>query len=259
MSGAGQVRYQLVDGVAEVSLCKPPFNGLDFEFLGELLIALERARDDEAARAVIVRSELETVFCAGLDLSQIVSKPIDDVRATVKRLYTDLWDVQCEMGKPTLASIGGAARGGGMTLAISCDVIVASQAASFGYPEIKLGLPPAIHFAHLPRLIGRAKAFELLFSGRAFSPDEALSMGLINTVTAAADLEARTRDLAASLAASAPSSIALARTAFVRATDAGYRRAVAQAVDDFCDIALTDDAQEGMSAFLEKRPPRWMR
>ena len=83
------------------------------------------------------------------------------------------------MGKPTIASINGAARGGGMTLAISCDMIIASDTASFGYPEINLGLLPAIHFNHLPRIIGRYKAFELLFSGRTFYSDEALTLGLI--------------------------------------------------------------------------------
>ena len=259
MPRTAPIRYELVDGVAEVTLAKPPFNGLDAAFLGDLLAALKRAKADEAVRAVIVRSGLEKVFCGGLDLTQIVGKPRQDVRAVVERLYVELWDVQREMGKPTLAAIGGAARGGGMTLAISCDVIVASETASFGYPEIKLGLPPAIHFAHLPRVAGRAKAFELLFSGRTFAPDEALSIGLINKVTPSADLLAETRALAAAFAEKSPRAIDMARAAFVRASDAGYRDAVAQAVDDFCDMAMTEDAQEGMRAFLEGRTPRWAR
>ena len=161
------------------------------------------------------------------------------------------------MGKPTIASINGAARGGGMTLAISCDIIIASEKASFGYPEINLGLLPAIHFTHLPRIIGRYKAFDLLFSGRTFYSDEALMLGLISRKVLSSEIREKTSEIAINLSKKSPISMNLGRSAFLRTNDFDYRRGVANAVEDFCNAATTPDAQEGLKAFLEKREPKW--
>ena len=144
-----------------------------------------------------------------------------------------------------------------MTMAISCDVLLAGEGATFGYPEIDIGVVPAIHFAHLPRIIGRHRAFELLFSGRAFGAQEALDLGLLSRVVPDADLEAAAMDLAATFAAKSPAVMRLGRAAFLRQSDLDYRRSVARAVDDFCTAAMTEAAQEGLAAFVQKRPPRW--
>ena len=161
------------------------------------------------------------------------------------------------MNKPTIAVIDGAARGGGMTLAISCDIIIASDKASFGYPEIDLGLLPAIHFNHLPKIVGRYRAFDLLFSGRKFDADEAFSMGLINKKVSKTNLLDEARKMASVFAQKSPTAIRLGRAAFMRTNDFDYRRGVANAVEDFCNVAMTPDAQEGLKAFLEKRKPYW--
>ena len=163
------------------------------------------------------------------------------------------------MGKPTIALINGAARGGGMTLAISCDMIIASEKASFGYPEINLGLLPAIHFTHLPRIIGRYKAFDLLFSGRTFYSDEALMLGLISRKVLSGEIREKVNEIAINLSKKSPITMNLGRAAFLRTNDLDYRRGVANAVEDFCNAATTPDAQEGLKAFLEKREPRWKR
>jgi enoyl-CoA hydratase/carnithine racemase len=159
------------------------------------------------------------------------------------------------MGKPTIAAVDGAARGGGMTLAISCDMMIASEGASFGYPEINLALPPAIHFAHLHRIIGRYRAFDLLFTARTFNAREALSLGLVSRVVANALPEAMAA--ARVIAAKSPAAIAFSRVAFHREADRTYTDAIARAVDDFCALAVSADAQEGLKAFLEKRKPDW--
>ena len=161
------------------------------------------------------------------------------------------------MGKPTIASINGAARGGGMTLAISCDIIIASEKASFGYPEINLGLLPAIHFTHLPRIIGRYKAFDLLFSGRTFYSDEALMRGFISRKVLSSEIREKANEIAMNLSKKSQTSMNLGRAAFLRTNDLDYRRGVANAVEDFCNAATTPDAQEGLKAFLEKREPKW--
>lgn len=257
MSVESNVRYVVIDRVAEITLARGPVNALSVDFLEDILGAFRRAAADDGVRAVVLRSALARRFCAGLDLDLLLGKDGLEVRAFLERLYVGLFDVQHGMGKPTIAAVGGAARGGGMTLAISCDVILASEGASFGYPEIDLGLLPAIHFAHLPRIVGRHRAFELLFSGRRFAAAEAAAMGLVSRVVPEAELDAEAMSLATTFAAKPPLAMRLGRAAFLRANDADYRRSIAVAVEDFCNVAVTPEAQEGLSAFVQRRDPTW--
>jgi len=251
------VSYEVRDAVAVITLMRAPMNALSIPFLDEILAALRGAAADDAVRAVVLRSGLEQAFSAGLDLDLLLGRSREDVRAVLQRLYIDLADVQYAMGKTTIAAVGGAARGGGMTLATSCNVILASDQATFGYPEIKLGLVPAIHFAHLPPIVGRHRAYELLFSGRVFDAAKAAELGLVSGVVSASELDRAAMDLATTFARQSPSAMRAGRAAFMRTND--FRDAIRQAVDDFCDVAATPDAQEGMKAFLDKRPPRWGR
>jgi enoyl-CoA hydratase/carnithine racemase len=255
----GEVTYAAADGIAEITLARGPVNALSVDFLEAILGGFRRAAADDSVRAVILRSALPGRFSAGLDLDILMGKSSLEVRRFLERLYVGLADVQYGMGKPTIAAVNGAARGGGMTLAISCDVILAAESANFGYPEIELGLIPAIHFAHLPRVVGRHRAFELLFTGRRFEAAEAASMGLISRVVPDEALEAAARSLAATFASKPPIAMRLGRAAFMRANDLDYRRSVANAVEDFCNLATTPEAQEGLAAFLEKREPVWRR
>ncbi len=257
MSDDAKVHYQVSDHIAEIVLDRPPLNAFSVPFLDDILSAFRRAAADDEARAVILRSALPNRFCAGLDLDIILGKSGLDVRQFLQKLYIDLWDVQTKMGKPTIAAVHGAARGGGMTLAISCDVIMAADSATFGYPEIDLAVLPAIHFAHLPRIVGRYRAFELLFTGRTFDAAEAAQLGLVSRVVEKDALRDEARELAATFASKSPTAMRIGRAAFMRATDLDYTRSVANAVEDFCNIAVTPDAQEGLTAFLEKRKPNW--
>jgi len=249
------VRYAVADHIATITLARPPLNAFSIAFLDQIIAALRRASADPDARVVILASGIEKVFCAGLDLDIILGSDDATIRAFLNRLYIELWEVQGNMGKPTIVAVDGAARGGGMTLAISCDMIIAGEKASFGYPEINLALPPAIHFAHLHRILGRYRAFDLLFTARTFDAHEALSLGLASRVAPHALPEA----LAAArvIAEKSPAAIAFSRAAFHREADRDYTDAVARAVDDFCKLATSRDAQEGLRAFLEKRKPEW--
>lgn len=141
----------------------------------------------------------------------------------LKSLYIDLYDAQYKLGKPSIAAVDGAARGGGMTIGVSCDVVIASEQATFGYPEIEVGLIPGIHFTHLPRIVGRHRAFELLFSGRAFPATEAQSLGIVSKVVESGEAMASARVLARSFAAKSPTVMRLGRAAFMRANDLDYR------------------------------------
>jgi enoyl-CoA hydratase/carnithine racemase len=251
------VHYATADHIATITLARPPLNAFSIAFLDEIIAALRLAAADPDVRAVVLASEIPKMFCAGLDLDIILGSDEATVRAFLNRLYIELWDVQANLGKPTIAAIDGAARGGGMTLAISCDMIIASESASFGYPEINLALPPAIHFAHLHRIIGRYRAFDLLFTARTFGAQEALSLGLVSRVVPADGALAEAMEAARVIAAKSPAAIAFSRAAFHREADRTYTDAVARAVDDFCALAVSADAQEGLNAFLEKRKPEW--
>jgi enoyl-CoA hydratase/carnithine racemase len=255
MTANGTIRYSVTDSIAEISLDNPPVNALSIALLDGLLAALERAAADDAVRTVLLTSAVPARFSAGLDLKHVAHNP-DAVRPLLDRLYVQLTDTQYHLGKPSIAVVDGSARGGGMTLAISCDVIVAAETATFGYPEIDLGVVPAIHFVHLPRIVGRHRAFELLFSGRSFSAAEAATLGLVSRVVPAADILAEARKLARVFAAKPPNAMRLGRAAFMRANDLDYRRGVDYAADLFCNIAATAEAQEGLRAFAEKRPPK---
>ena len=245
------------NSIANIRLKRSPINAFSIDFLNEILITLKEVNNKKDVLAVMVSSSIPNIFCAGLDLDILIDKPILEVRKFLELLYIELWDTQYNMNKPTIAVIDGAARGGGMTLAISCDIIIASDKASFGYPEIDLGLLPAIHFNHLPKIVGRYRAFDLLFSGRKFDADEALSMGLINKKVPRANLLDEATKIATVFTNKSPTAIKLARAAFMRTNDLDYRRGVANAVEDFCNAAMTPDAQEGLKAFLEKRKPSW--
>jgi enoyl-CoA hydratase/carnithine racemase len=256
MSDPG-VSYTVAGGVARIALSRPPVNALSLDTVRAIVAALRRAAADHDARAVALTSSVPGRFCAGLDLALLLGKSSEQVREVLQALYVDLHDAQYNLGKPSIAAVGGAARGGGMTIAISCDVILAGSHATFGYPEINIGVLPAIHFAHLPRIIGRHRAFELLFSGRIFDAREAFDLGLVSKIVADAKLDAAAMALAADFAAKSPAVMSLARAAFMRQNDLDYRRSVASAVEDFCNVATTAAAQEGIRAFLEKRPPKW--
>jgi enoyl-CoA hydratase len=254
MSESG-VSYAVSDGIASITLDRPPVNALNLDMIRTVVAALRQAAADDNARAVVLASAVARRFCGGLDLHLLLGKSNQQVRALLQALYVDLHDSQCNLGKPSIAAVGGAARGGGMTIAISCDVILAGQGATFGYPEINIGVLPAIHFAHLPRIAGRHRAFELLFTGRTFGVKEARDLGLVSRIVPDAELHDAALALAKEFAAKSPTVMCLARAAFMRQND--YRRRVADAVDDFCNVVATDAAQEGIRAFLEKRAPNW--
>jgi len=251
------VRYEVCDGIAEIQLCHAPVNALDVGVLDALIGALEKANADAGVRAVLLASSLPGRFCAGLDMKQLLQSTPAHVRELLTRLYIKLYDAQFNLTKPSISVVSGAVRGGGMTVAISSDMIVAADSATFGYPEIDVGVLPAIHYVHLPAVVGKHRAFDLLFTGRTFSADEAQAMGLVSRVAAEAELLDEARTLARSLAQKPPEVLAMGRRAFVYSNDNEYRRRVATAVEVFCNAAATPEAREGLSAFVQKRAPDW--
>lgn len=255
---AQTVTYSLSGNVAKITITRPPVNALNLEVVRDLISTLKQAAGDERAHAVIIASGTPRRFCAGLDLNELQGRSTVDIHKLLTTLYIDLYKTQAQLGKPSIAAISGAARGAGMTVAISCDVILAQQDATFGYPEIDIGLIPGIHFAHLPRIIGKHRAFELLFSGRSFSADEAFALGLLSRVVSEGNVIDEAEKLARVFSAKSPTVMRLAKAAFIRAADLGYQQSVEHVVEAFCTIAATEDAKEGLQAFADKRTPNWL-
>ncbi len=206
---------------------------------------------------MVIASVLEKTFCAGLDLSVVNGVDGEGMRGFLDRLYLELNDVQYRLGKPTIAAVKGAARAGGMTVALSCNMVIAGEGATFGYPEINVGLIPALHYVHLPRIVGRHRAFEYLFTGDDFGADVALDLGIINHVVPDDQVMGKAMEIAEKLAAKSPVVMKLGRDAYMRAVDTAYRRDVENVAETMRNVVATDDCREGLAAFMEKRPPKW--
>lgn len=251
------LQVDIRDGIADVLLYNPPINGLTPTLIDELMSTLRRLGHDPEVRVIILGSAISGRFCGGLDLPKFRRSSPTEVHELVDKLYRRLHELQASLPKPTIAAIGGSVRGGGMSVAITCDMLVAAETANFGYPEIDVGLLPAIHYAHLPRIVGRYRAFDLLFTGRVFSAHEALELGLVSRVVPEAQVLQEARKLGSQLAKKSPELMRLGKAAFTRAIDNGYRQGAASAVDLVSTVFGTDDCREGLAAFEEKRPPRW--
>lgn len=251
------IHYAVRDTVAEILFDHPPVNALTEAFMDRLIALIEQAGRDPGVRAVIIGSAIPGRFCAGLDLPTFLGSTPADAHRMVRKIYVDIGEAQSRLGKPSIAAIAGAARGAGMSIAITCDMILAAEDATFGYPEIEVGLLPGIHFTHLHRIVGRYRAFDLLFTGRSFGAREAIELGLVSRAVPERDLLAAARDLAAVFARKSPELMRIGKEAFLRAANQGYREGAASQVDLIAAVLGTEDCREGLTAFAEKRRPAW--
>lgn len=248
------VRYRVESHIARITLDHAPANALSLPMVEELLSLLREARLDDNVRAVVLESAIPRRFSAGLDINIISGGHGESIHGLLRKHYVELSEAQYHLGKPSIAAVNGAARAGGMTLAISNDMLIAGESATFGYPEVDVGLIPAIHFVHLPRVVGRHRAFDLLFTGRAFSAQEAFDLGLVSRVVPDDKVVDAALELAQTFAEKPPGVMRLARNAFMRATDT--RSEIGYAVENFCSAINTEEARSGLAAFLQKRGKR---
>ncbi len=257
MSMEDRIDYQVTDRVAVIALNRAPVNAIDHPMIDAIHAALRRADADDGVRAVILTSALPRMYCGGMDLRMVSRGDAQDLRAFVTKFYMETMNIQYAMRKPTIAAVNGPARGAGMTISITCDMIFTADDIDLGYPEIDVGVIPAIHYVHLPRQISRHKAFELLFGGKPIPAQEAAALGLINYAVPREELMDRAMAAARMLAAKSPTIMALGRQSFMRANDLDYRRNVENQIETLCNIFSTPDGREGLMAFLEKRQPNW--
>ncbi len=251
------IRYEDAEApVARIVLNQPERrNPIGPLTCGEMLDALGRAAADERVRCVIVTGAGK-VFSAGGDLGHMHGK--DAGAGTVKPAsLVELFPAMHALGKPIVAMVNGHALAGGLGLVVACDVVVASDAAELGLTEINLGLWPMMITAEIVRSVGRKQALALMVTGDRISAREAERIGLVTRVVAADALEAETLALANKLAAKSPSAMRLGLRAFYDTQDLELGPALAHLQAQLGAVLATEDAMEGISAFFQKREPRW--
>jgi enoyl-CoA hydratase len=249
--------YDVIDQTAQITMHRKPVNAINHDLATEINDAYRLAGDDDSVRSIILTSAFDRAFSAGMDLEMMAEGSGLQLRRFLETLYFEMHDLQYRMGKPTIAALTGPARAAGVTLAVSCDVLIGSETASIGYPEIEVGLIPAMHFVHLPRQIGRHKAFELLFTGDSIDAEEAARRGIYNHVVPQDEVLERAHEMAASFNSKSPLVMELARDSYMRAQDLDYRRNIENVVETICNIVETEAAQEGLRAYVEDREPEW--
>ncbi|HVL86448.1 MAG TPA: enoyl-CoA hydratase-related protein [Candidatus Thermoplasmatota archaeon] len=252
-----KVRYEAGEGVAVVTIDRPEArNALNAEVLSDLAAALARAEADDTVRCVVLTGE-GPAFVAGADIAVMAEVTPAQAREYTK-LGQDTFRRVERMEKPVIAAVNGFAFGGGCELAIACDVILASEKAQFGLPEVGLGIHPGFGGTQrLPRLVGRHVAKELILSGDTFDARRAAEIRLVNRVVPHARLLDEALALARRIAQNAPYAVRLAKAAVNRGADLPLDAALALELESVTTTFATEDRTEGMRAFLEKRKPEW--
>ncbi len=246
------------DGVATIALNSPDTrNALSNELLGELLEAFESARDDERVRCVVLTSTHEKVFSAGGNLEGFAA----DVPLVHKHFGTErfprLFTLIGKLGKPTICAANGHVLAGALGVALACDLIVAKDTATFGTPEINVGVFPFMIMALIYRNVPRKKTNELLLLGDRISAEEAREAGIVNRVVPAAEFDAAVDDWAVRLASKSPVMMRLGKDAMYRQLDMAFEDALDFLRSQLSIAFTTEDIQEGVRAFFEKRDPSW--
>jgi enoyl-CoA hydratase len=250
--------YEVADGVATIALNQPETrNALSDELLAERTTAFEAARDDDAVRCVVLTSTHERIFSAGANLGGFAAEvPIVHKHFATER-FPRLFRLIGELGKPTICAANGHVLAGALGIALACDLIIASDQARFGTPEINVGLFPFMIMALIYRNVPRKKTNELLLLGEQISAEEAERIGIVNRVVPAEEFQAAVAEWAQKLAGKSPVMMKLGKDAMFRQQDMAFADAL-----DFLRAQLTiafttEDIQEGVKAFFEKRQAEW--
>jgi enoyl-CoA hydratase len=253
------LRYEVSGaGVATIALDQPDTrNALSDELLDELLAALEAARDDERVRCAVLTSTHERVFSAGANLGGFAAEmPLVHKHFGTTR-FPRLFRLLGELGKPSICAANGHVLAGALGVALACDLVLAREGVRFGTPEINVGVFPFMIMALIYRNVPRKKTNELLLLGEQISAEEAERIGIVNKVFSPEEFEAGVRDWAERLAAKSPVMMRLGKDALFRQQDMAFADALDFLRSQLTIAFSTEDIQEGVKAFFEKREPEW--
>ena len=252
-----KIRYETADGIAEITIDNPPLNLLDKQVTREYLEALALADTDQDIRVIVLAGSGKGLS-AGVDIRMMEAFNSSDMKDFLSVFYVDMVKRVRALTKPIIAAVHGYAREGACTLAFTCDMVIASDDADFGYPGVpNLAAPPGMHVWHLQRLIGRMKAAELILTGDPISAQEADRLGLVTKVVPRAELRNATMKLAGRVAEMSPLALRRTRELMYRMETMDFAHVPATALDAVSLAFDSEDSREARKAFNEKRNPVW--
>jgi enoyl-CoA hydratase len=251
------LRLEVRGAEGRITLARPEArNAITYQMALDLEEALLAAKAEPEVRVVVLTGE-GPAFCAGIDLHDHRTKGPAAFRELLEQLYWRLQYVHTNLGKPTIAAVNGPARAAGCTMAFMCDMLVAKRSATLGLPEVTLGLLPAYHLAYLPRIIGKAKAFEMTFGGQPVTAVEAETLGIANHVFDDEEWDAKVAEFVARFSGASARTVKIGKDAFYRVMDMEFNKAIADAADAVVVLGTYSDTREGLDAYAEKRDPNW--
>ena len=252
-----KILYEVKANIAWITLNQPEKkNPLSSSMMREINAALDRSRDDHLVKVIVITGAGGQAFCAGADINEFRRNSTLENRKQYG-LYAKLCLAFHSLGKPSIAAVNGLALAGGCGLSLYPDITIASEKARFGTPEINVGIWPMMVSVSLLRAVGRKKALELMCTGEMIDAYEAAKIGLINKVVAANQLESTVMELAEKLKSKSPAIMKLGLDAFYNMSDMEFSQAVMYLREMIVVLLNTEDSQEGVTAFLEKRKPQW--
>jgi enoyl-CoA hydratase/carnithine racemase len=252
------VLYEVRDRVATVTLNRlEQRNAVNNTTLRDMVVALTAARTDPDVRAVVITGAGDKAFCAGADLASFDADTSQLERHLAGAVFVEMFTTIERLGKPVIACVNGHALAGGFGLAISCDLVVAADTATFGTPEINVGLWPMMIMAIINRNLPRKRAMELYMTGDRIDAQKALEWGLVNRVVPAAEVRQAAHELALRVAAKSPLIMRLGRDAFFDIDGVEFEKALNHLHSQLTLVTLSEDAREGVMAFFQKREPQF--
>jgi len=252
------ILFEKKNGVATITINRPKaLNAMNEETILEILSALDDAEKDETIKVVVITGAGDRAFSAGADISGMKGKtPLEMEKSS--QLGQQVMDTVEDLEKPVIAAINGYALGGGLELAMACDLRIASENARLGQPEINIGLIPGWGGTQrLPRFVGKSLAKEMIFTGRMIDAKTAEQHGLVNKVVPGDQLKSAVEEIATELVNKPPVAIKLAKELINNSTEASLRIGLTNESEAFGLVGSTEDYKEGTTAFLEKRKPKF--
>jgi enoyl-CoA hydratase/carnithine racemase len=255
--------YAVDERIARITLNRPEArNSLSDQMIDELLDAFDRAKADPDVRVIVLTGAGDRAFCAGADLgglgkAQADGRPLADASAIRESAPFRLFTAFPHLGKPIIARLAGHAVAGGLGLAAACDLVIAADDVKLATPEVNVGLWPMMIMAIINRNVAPKHAFKLYYTGSRITAAEGRDIGLVTEVVPRADLDARVDDLARVIASKSPVGLSRGRDAFFAIEGRPLEDQVAHLLGELVTLSTTEDAKEGITAFLENRPPNF--
>ena len=249
------IKFAIEDRVARITFARPPLNIFNIAMMREIGDALnDCANQNDLVAIVFDAAPGSRAFSAGVAVEEHVPETVVEMLDSFHEIFRHL----NQISRPAIAVVDGAALGGGCELVAACDIVIASDRAKFGQPEIKLGVFPPVAAILLPRIIGEKKAREMILLGEVIDAAEAFRLGLANYVVPATEMPARLANILTKLRELSPSSLRMTRRAVAFAGDNDFDKSLKKVEDLYLnELMKTEDANEGLQSFMEKRKPEW--